>query len=352
MVPTRYLPKDPSSLNASANATVQWLDLPDSGVPESLMRFGSPAQGLFMLIDSVESNTLIPSEFVEQYQSTTLQFTSEGAWQDIFQVGELKVEQVFHFSGDEGILGLSVVEGDEQPFVDNVIARRLLGMSLVSLHLRRASNGHLSGELLVGQIPQHPRNALLRYSPVAPGEDSLGGSWRLKINDLRVDGEALNTKGLAIIDTTTPFVILPVKVFRDIIKQLQVPIRESQGILISRPQACSVLRELPPIYLSIETDEFLWDAAHYIIPADDYGQCLLAMVGFDGERRRTGEGEGEREEGPQWVLGTSFLLDRVVVFDRAMMHVGLTDYEPDDEIERILKESAEQGSEPDLLRDL
>lgn len=335
MIPARYLSKDLAK-------TTQWINLPDSGVLESLMYFGSPQQAIMMLIDSAEDNTMIPGEFVEQYQSATLQITSDGVWQDMIKVGDLTVEQSFYFSGAEAKLGLSVAAGNDESFVNNVIARRMLGMSIVSFYLTRQTKDRLSGEMMVGQLSKHPKNALIRYNPTTMGEEALGGSWRLKINGIRVDGETVPGSGIAVIDTTTPFAILPVKVFTGIIEQLQVPIKESQGIMFSRPQACLMLAELPPIYIAIATDEFVWDASRYIIPADEHGQCILAMVGFD-----LPQSQGE----PLWVLGTNFLLDRVVVFDQAMMHVGLTDYEPDSDLDKAMHEQ-NHVLEDEHIRDL
>jgi hypothetical protein len=236
------------------------------------------------------------------------------------------VEQEFQFYDEEvGRLGLNVDQTGLALF-NNIVNKRMLGMQIFSTLLTRV-NGQLMGELRIGELERSLRGAQLRYNQVLL--DELG--WSLRVFDVRMGQEYLGYKGRVVIDTMTPYVVVPVVIFTAIAQLLKMPIILDKDVYMTKPVHCKGLRKLPPLHFAIETDEFVWDSAHYILSTDD-GQCRLALAGFDTQV----------DGMPVWIFGTSFFVDRATVFDLQTGHIGLTDYEADvhqDEVVMLVKDA-------------
>lgn len=313
VVPPRYL-------NNSKSKAAVIVKLKDSGILQAEVNVGNPPRTVKLVFDTADRQTTIPQSVFETFHSESLTMTFLGKWRDDLELGKLRFEQEFSLVDEKeeeergGHLGFNI-DDTNTPLFNNILSKSMLGMSVFSFLLTRTSKQEkLIGELLIGDVERSLKNATIRFNPIPM--DELG--WALRVFDLRVDDEYLGYKGRAVIDTTTPFVILPKVYFNQIAKLLDIPVEESENLMLSKPLECKRLRNLPPLYFAIETDEFLWDAPRYTLALDD-DNCILAIAGFDAERY------GESV----WIFGTSFFIDRVTVFDYGMQHIGLTDYEPD-----------------------
>jgi hypothetical protein len=317
-VPPRYLAPDHHCPE---------IPLIDSGILETEINVGSPPQTVKVIIDTVEKRCTLPI-LLSEISSDSLAFTSSGNWRDTFSIGSLKVDQEFQFVEQSPRLGLNV-DNTNSPFFDKLVMGRLLGMDLFSFLLTRQSE-QLIGELLFGDVENSPTKAILRHSPIAI--DELG--WSLNVVDVRIDREYCGYVGRVVIDTSTPFTILPRRIFTNLVNRLGLDVVLDGDILLALPDSCEKLKSLPTLYFSIETDEFIWDAEHYVIPTED-GKCLLAMAGYDAKVN----------DEEVWVFGTSFFIDRVAVFDYATKHIGLTDYQPDSAVDGQIEEQLFKSSD-------
>lgn len=336
VIPPRYATQ--RSRSASFGPRVKLLD--SGALYATSVEMGSPPVSLSPLVDTMGRELRLPPHMLSIYNSSSLRLMPEGLWQDLIQLDWLQIESQVRFglqddddAADQAVMGLGL-EDEEGPSVfETIVEAERLDMPLYCITVeRRNTTGQLRGHLLIGGMELNAQGAVIRYNPIP----AKFAGWGVRLNEIRVgEGFPLATAGsIAVLDTTTAFTILPPRLFERVLSQLNVPYEEREGVLMSRPMACSRLTKLPVLHFAIETDEYLWSAQRYAVALDREGDsCMLAMAGYDAIL------DGRSVV----VLGTAWFQDRSVIFDKATRHIGISDYDADDQVAPLVKFGADSA---------
>lgn len=322
------------------------INLLDSGALHAVsVEVGSPSVSVSPLVDPMSRDLRLPRHMLSNYKSASLRLTPEGLWQDRLQLDWLQIDSMVYFgrqgdndaAADQTVMGLGL-EDEEGPSVfETIVEAEKLDMPLYCITIERSnSTGQLQGHLLLGGMKLNAQGAIIRYNPIP--SDFAG--WGVRLNEIRVgEGFPHGMAGsIAVLDTTTAFTILPPRLFEKVSSQLGVAYEEREGVLMSRPMACSRLSKLPTLHFAIATDEYIWSAQRYAVALDQSGDlCMLAMAGYDAIL------DGRSVV----VLGSAWLQDRSVIFDKATRHIGLSDYDAEDDAGPLVRFGVEIQNELD-----
>ncbi|KAF5133785.1 putative aspartic-type endopeptidase CTSD [Metarhizium anisopliae] len=212
-----------------------------------------------------------------------------------------KTSDVFSHFAFDGILGMSMGQGDSDNFLKTLVEAKKLDKNLFGIHLNRASDGSNNGEIKFGSTNPDKHIGDISYTPIG----SKNGDWAIQIDDMAYDGKKADAGGvLSYIDTGTSFIFGPPSLVRKIHNTVPGS-SSSDGLTYTVP--CSSNKTLSFTFSGID---YKISSKDWISPKDSSGNCTSNLYG-----REVVDGA--------WLLGDTFLKNVYAVFDADQKRIGL-----------------------------
>ncbi|KHN97752.1 Peptidase A1 [Metarhizium album ARSEF 1941] len=211
-----------------------------------------------------------------------------------------KTSSVFSRFAFDGILGMSMTQGDTDNFMKAVAEGKRLDKNLFSIHLNRASDRSNDGEIKFGSTNPSKYTGDISFTSVG----SKNGDWAVQMDDMAYDGKKAGAGGvLSYIDTGTSFIFGPpslAKKIHDTIPGSSSP----DGLTYTVP--CDSNK---PLKVTFSGVDYEISAEDWISPKDTSGNCTSNIYGHE-------------VVGGAWLLGDTFLKNVYAVFDVDQKRVG------------------------------
>ncbi|EFY92208.1 aspartic-type endopeptidase (CtsD), putative [Metarhizium acridum CQMa 102] len=211
-----------------------------------------------------------------------------------------KTSDVFSHFAFDGILGMSMGQGDSDNFLKTLVEARKLDKNLFSIHLNRASDGSNNGEIKFGSTNPNKYTGDISYTSIG----SKKGDWAIQIDDMAYDGKKADAGGvLSYIDTGTSFIFGPPSLVKKIHNTIPGS-SSSDGLTYTVP--CSSNKSLSFTFSGVD---YKISSKDWISPKDSSGNCTSNLYGH------------EVVDGA-WLLGDTFLKNVYAVFDADQKRIG------------------------------
>lgn len=282
----------------------------DAGPLQVNLNFGNPPRSVKMYLDTSQPYCSIPLE--DLYDQGRDKLHVEGT---VIRLGGVDVKGEYQLSNYEhGILGLGLDndKGEKSSFLQLLNKKNVLEYPVFSIYLTRYQD-EVIGEISFGQVHQHPKNAGIRYTPSLPQQ-----GWSTPVKHVRIDHQNLIKETVALIDYATPYVVMPLTDMEGIANRLEMNLVTAGRYITTDEIPCPQFDKLPILRFGLGTDEYIWTSSNYRIKLQS-GFCIMAIV------------SSKYYNSEKWILGSSFFLNRVAAFDFQERHIGITDYEKEEE---------------------
>ncbi|KAH6603921.1 hypothetical protein Trco_007367 [Trichoderma cornu-damae] len=203
-----------------------------------------------------------------------------------------------HFAFD-GILGMSMNSGANENFLSALEGAGLLGKSIFSVALSRASDGYNDGEITFGSTNPSRYSGAITYTAIDAGTD-----WSIPLDDMSYGGNKAGVGGInAYIDTGTSYMFGPsknVKALHAVVAGAQ----SSDGITWTVPCDTDT-----PLVVTFSGVDHAISTKDWISPKDSTGKCTSNVYGYE-------------VVSGSWLFGDTFLKNVYAVFDKDQKRIG------------------------------
>jgi hypothetical protein len=213
----------------------------------------------------------------------------------------------------DGILGIgrgsSTSNEISAPQIMDVLSNnKLIGAKIYGIHLSRASNGVLDGELNLGKVNEERFDGEMNYIDCV---DNDTGFWEIPLENAGVNGDEIRLsaggsgKRTAIMDTGTSFILMPRSDAEAIHAPIQGASQDGETFFVPCDSDAVVQFGFHGKKYNISTAD--WIGAE----TSEKGKCRSNIIG-----RKTFSDS-------QWLVGDTFLKNVYSVFDFDKSRVGL-----------------------------
>ncbi|KAL2117106.1 hypothetical protein VTJ04DRAFT_9274 [Mycothermus thermophilus] len=306
------------------------------------VQVGTPAQEMFMLLDTGAANTWMMGSKCESdacklhdtfdasasktWKNTTdyfgIQYGSGNVMGTVgtdtakfagltipelsFGLANMVNDSFKHFAFD-GILGLgmgdSVTGGN---FLSHLKNHKIVDSLVLGISLNRGSDGVNDGQVTFGGVDPAKFTGDITYSPI-PQAQQAKGEWAIILESAAYDGKTAGSSNvLAYIDTGTSFIFAPPADLDELFKLVPGSSSYDNSKYREYEVPCDTKT---PITLSFGGAQFDISPADWILPKGD--KCVANLYGWE-VRKGTGS----------WLLGDTFLKNVYSVFDADKHRIG------------------------------